>query len=249
MYSSTFTFLDDARRSSHNNNDPIQLVSSPSSGAWRRRRLGKDDAMYASDDEEINGDDDDFVHARRPHRLSSPSQSRCRFSKGAVLCIDVNYTLVDSRDKPYPSAEQFYNLLSSQRDYSSVLVIYTHANDHYIRDLMSRDLSFFKPDLIITSDTLTAHGYPPKYNKPVTLVRKLLSSVESLSYPFVIIDDNDRNLDATQYDVVMSMTDYHKWPSNCDTRCVENTVDANYRQLANDLKREVDNFYVNKRVT
>lgn len=227
-------------------NDNIKIVGCG-------RRLAKDGLMYASDDDTDNVNEDNFGVDGRKKKLVTHCYTtkrkntviKKRGSHGVVLCIDINYTLVDGKDRPYPSVRHFYNILRNMGD--TIIVIYTHANDEYTKTLFAGEMNFFKADLFITRDTLIAYGFPGEFDKPVTLVRKLLTKTGHLSYPFVIIDDKLRNLNASQYDIVVPIVDYGKWkPGSTGQGDPTKAIDADFLTLTRNLKKSIAAFYVNK---
>lgn len=208
----------------------------------------RDDILWGSDieDEEDDGEKGkkNVVESKIVPKRCSKYLNRDGTPRGIVMCIDVNYTIVDAKNNPYPSVRSFYDSIKNGLSpYDVFIVIYTHANDEYIVSLLEKRMTYFKPDLIITRDNLTSNNFQPSYDKPVTLLRRLLPSSKYLSYATVIIDDLDANLDESQYDIVCSIRNYYKWKSGINTGNVNDAIDADYASLLKYVEKQVNFFY------
>lgn len=222
-------------------NDNIKFIS--------RRNKVKDLVLYGSDDEDSDNSAVRKKKVRSATKRTIVELGPSAVNQGIILCLDVNLTLVDKRDKPYPSVRKLYETVKSGLNKFQVyIVLYTHANDNYMISLLEKDLSFFEPDLIITRDDLTKAGFEASYDKPVTLLRRMLTQRKLLSFATAIVDDVEENLDPAQYDIVLPVYKYYRWTGDTATENYKDAVDVDYPKLIRHLIDKANTFFANKDV-
>lgn len=150
------------------------------------------------------------VESRKPNTSNNSSSSRKvnfnRYDFNPVIVVDYDLTLVDDRAQPFPGSKEFITRLRDFNDGQMTLVLYSHANAAHIDHGMAKYYHEIKDyfDEIISD-------HSARNNKPVTHVRRVISSLASLSGPFVIIDDLRSNLDNDQYDIVIDVTRFTRF--------------------------------------
>lgn len=123
------------------------------------------------------------------------------YSFNTVIVVDYDMTLVDRNARPFPGAKDFLRKLYNFNNGRVTLVLYSHATFNHIQHGMS---THFAEESEFFTETITDHTM--LRNKPVTQVRRVLSNLEALSGPFVIIDDVRSNLDDDQYDITIDVS-------------------------------------------
>lgn len=123
------------------------------------------------------------------------------YSFTTVFVVDYDMTLVDRNARPFPGAKAFLRELYNFNNGKSTLVLYSHATSNHVEYGMS---TYFVEEADFFTERITDHTM--SRNKPVTQVRRVLSNLEDLSGPFVIIDDVRSNLDDDQYDITVDVS-------------------------------------------
>lgn len=172
-------------------NSDDDSVASFDSGRSRRKRAG-----------EVSG----TVAGRMTTKKNKTQFKKYIFNP--VIVVDYDLTLVDNSAKPFPASKEFIIKLRDFNDGQTTLVLYSHANAAHINHGLDKYYSDIKHcfDEIISD-------HSARNNKPVTHVRRVISSISSLSGPYIIIDDLRSNLDNDQYDIVIDVnrfTEFHK---------------------------------------
>lgn len=176
-----------------------------------RRDDSSDDGGAVSTSE---SDEGDFTPQKRKIKTGSKltnKKSKKEMAKGnnvlyeysfnTIFVIDYDLTLVDRHAHPFPGAKKFIQDLYHFNDGRSTLVLYSHASSGHVERGFS---THFAQEADMFTEMITDHTMSK--NKPVTQVRRVLSSIADLSGPFVIIDDARSNLDDDQYDITIDVS-------------------------------------------
>lgn len=159
------------------------------------------------------------------------------YSFTTVFVIDYDLTLVDRNARPFPGAKAFLRELYNFNNGKSTLVLYSHATSNHVEHGMS---TYFVEEAEFFAEKITDHTM--SRNKPVTQVRRVLSNLEDLSGPFVIIDDVRSNLDDDQYDITVDVSRHF-----IRDKSSSKIVDIDYKTVLCLVREGVENWLKTKK--
>lgn len=194
--------------------------------------------MYSDCDSDYLLSDDEIDNICEYDKKLSRHRNNCRLKKNTnsnrnkysvVICVDLDMTLIDNKGNPFPSVFKFGEKLRGVHNKTYIIINTLASTSHAVNTLPSTKIKY---------DMLLSNGI---YGKPISIVRSVITDIDLLTGPCVMIDDKSFNL-TKQYDIEINVSKYFR-------RNVNNTVyDIDYDKIIKELNNKLDIFWRSKKI-